>query len=439
VISPVRLACVVILTGALNGALSPASTADAAGADIRLETTAVSLGKIYPEDKVVGYAVSPDRRRFVCVKFPEDGLSRIHGLTGKPLLIFDGEEYPGFAEIPGNGLRFSADGKRLAFVTVSDGVERNTLGFIGRSVFARVWVDGKPERLRFSGIGKPVFSPDGKRLAYMAVTASGTQCVVDGQAGPQYDGAFAALGDEITFSSDSRRYCYVADRGGKPVLVVDAREYGPYDDLLSPPEFSPDGKRIAYACKKGDAWSVVVDQKQQKPFDEIQPSSILFSPDGRHCSYVGRRNTAMFMVVDGVEFGPYKTFRGGMVKATPTAPDSEGHYVPCPVQFSADGRRFTHAAIRADDSAFLILDGQKIGPFEDVDAVAFSPSGKHYATLVKRDGKFRLLVDGVQGGGYDGCLDAAAIAFADEESFNAIVQEGDDVKRISVRIVPVNQ
>ena len=74
--------------------------------------------------------------------------------------------------------------------------------------------------------GTPVFSPDGKRVAYSARKGGRWFVVVDGQAGPEYDGIMAGT---PVFSPDGKRLAYVPEKGGKWLVVVDGQEGPTYD------------------------------------------------------------------------------------------------------------------------------------------------------------------------------------------------------------------
>ena len=91
--------------------------------------------------------------------------------------------------------------------------------------------------------------------------------LVDGQAGPEYDG----VGDgSLLFSPDSKRVAYQAQNGGKSWMVVDGQKVGTDYDQASGLIFSPDGNRVAYVAQKGGKMLVIVDgQAGQKYNGEI--------------------------------------------------------------------------------------------------------------------------------------------------------------------------
>jgi hypothetical protein len=555
--SLLRIAGVLVLTGFFGAALPNRSSADPTEPGIRLESTAVTLAKVGAEDQLFEFVLSPDARRFACIKYPGDGLAKLRGLTNKPVLIVDGKENPGFLEFLENGLVFSPDSKRLAFVASSRNFERNSLGILQRPVVVSVWIDQARQPADFVSVGRPVFSPDGKRIIYTVSEGEDFRCLVDGQLGPSYTRFFNMQGNDVAvFSRDSRRYCCVAEKGGKQVLIVDGREYGPYDGLGSRPEFSPDGKnfacivnsgdrqrffengkegpaysecklagpafspdglrtvycmlrdgkyrlvddgqegepydrieswcfgldgqlaflakrgekffvviegtqhgpydnaggamqrpsgifnrdgkRAAYAFQKDKTWTVVIGDQEQKKFDQVWPATVVFSPDDKHCSFIARRKADQFLIVDGREYGPYRQFKG-VERKTESLWDlfaSAGN--PNPVEFSPTGERFGHVATRPDGSLGWLVDGKAGGAYEEMREIVFSPAGKHWAALAFKKGKYCFVVDGVEHGSHDLLLIGTRLVFDGEDSFYALVKDGEEVKRITVQILPGN-
>jgi Tol biopolymer transport system component len=172
-----------------------------------------------------------------------------------------------------------------------------------------VVLDGqKGEGAEYNRIGEGtlIFSPDSKRVVYVAekgdklaaekgdklkadkgdklvaekgdklVAEKGDKLVVvaDGLAGAEYDGI-----GPLSFSPDGKRVAYVAMKGEKSLVVVDGQPGAEYDGIgtLS---FSPDGKRIAYGAKKDEKWLVVVDGHAGAQYDGIGNGSPIFSPKG---------------------------------------------------------------------------------------------------------------------------------------------------------------
>ena len=94
----------------------------------------------------------------------------------------------------------------------------------------------------YDDVGMPVFSPNGRRLAYYARRVRRYTMVCDGKEGPTYKGARWPV-----FSPDSKRLAYVAVREGKEFVVTDGREGKPYQAIRSL-GFSADGRHLFYVA-----------------------------------------------------------------------------------------------------------------------------------------------------------------------------------------------
>ena len=259
----------------------------------------------------------------------------------------------------------------------------------------RVVLDGRAER-EYPGIeeaGPPVFSSDGKRLAYAAKMVSTLGMVkwfvvVDGRAGPQYGDVGG-----ITFSPDGKRLAYAAKDRNDWCLVVDGKP-GLEHDGIGHVVFSPDGKRIAYLARKGEAWSVVLGGQVGPQYDQIR--GMLFSPDSRHLAYTARKKDRMFVVLGG-QPGPQFHSIGERVFGRTLHEECE--YAVGPV-FSSDGRHLAYGATK-DLKALVVLDGQPGPEYDGIWDIEFSPDGKRLAYRARTDDKWRVIVNGQPGPEHD--------------------------------------
>ncbi|MGD0465062.1 MAG: hypothetical protein ABSB74_21470, partial [Tepidisphaeraceae bacterium] len=72
------------------------------------------------------------------------------------------------------------------------------------------------------------------------------------------------------FSRDGRYLAYVTHRGQRPCVVVDGQAGAEYDGIGDASLiFSPDGNRVAYGAKNGQKWSAVVDGQPGAEYDGI--------------------------------------------------------------------------------------------------------------------------------------------------------------------------
>jgi hypothetical protein len=148
----------------------------------------------------------------------------------KCLVVVDGVEGNGYGSIEGPPV-FSPDSRRVAYAAVAGSGEK------------LVVVDGV-EGQQYGDIvaSSLVFSPDSRRVAYVAERGGGKQfVVVDGVEGNEYGGGLARPGfgptpgvleGSLVFSPDSRRVAYLAQRGDKALVVVDGVEGKEYEGFL---------------------------------------------------------------------------------------------------------------------------------------------------------------------------------------------------------------
>ena len=99
----------------------------------------------------------------------------------------------------------------------------------------------------------------------------------------QYDGATG-----LVYDSDGSRHAYIAKKGKKIFIVVNAKE-GPAFDMAVSPMFSPDGKFLVYRARKdGKRFVVVADAdgkilRQHAAYEQVfQP---VFTADGKSIAY----------------------------------------------------------------------------------------------------------------------------------------------------------
>jgi hypothetical protein len=103
--------------------------------------------------------------------------------------------------------------------------------------------------------GPIVFSPDGRRYAYPQIGAAGSFVVVDGKNGP----SSSQLGKPL-FSADGKHVAYwgaltVRDRlnslfAERRVMVLDGKPLEEFD-AVSEPAFAPDGRELRYFAIQG--------------------------------------------------------------------------------------------------------------------------------------------------------------------------------------------
>lgn len=146
---------------------------------------------------------------------------------------------------------------------------------------------GRPQLVVPGGV-EPAWSPDSRRLAYVAPAPDGSSDVYAADADGRWRGRITyTTADEShpDWSADGRRL--VVERNGRIVVV---RADGAKERALAPghePDWSPDGRLIVFASG-GDLFTVEPDRGRisrltQTPADESAPA---WSPEGRRLTYV---------------------------------------------------------------------------------------------------------------------------------------------------------
>ncbi|MHC4574909.1 MAG: Ig-like domain-containing protein [Planctomycetota bacterium] len=183
---------------------------------------------------------------------------------------------------------FSPDGRRVAYPAMRRQADLQ-MSFAVRKMC--MVADGVKQK-EYDGVEQPVFSPDSKRLAYTAFDSERFEhlhfVVVDGREGKRYEVPPLTNLDESSlkeregmvpravFSPDSKKLAYVASYDDGAVVVVNDVE-GPKYQKVWPQSlvFSPDSKRVAYWAVRGDDPRIVIDGQDCKESVGTAPVSKL--------------------------------------------------------------------------------------------------------------------------------------------------------------------
>ena len=328
----------------------------------------------------------------------------IDGRKGKPHALIDGPFFSpdgrrvayaamSFRQLrKAGGVRISQEGARM----VVDGVEGKAHDEIRNRQFPRPVKDGE----------RPIFSPDSRRLAYVARIKRTWRVVVDGREDKTYDGV---LEDSLRFSPDSRHYAYAAKRGDKQVLVLNGAEVGTYERVsVGSMLFSPESSRLAYGAeRKGKIVLVTVGAAAgAKATETVTPlfSPVFrFSPDGKRLACILRSDGGERIVLEGKPLEQYEEVR--------------------PPVFGPKGKRFGFLARRGGRS-FAVIDGKAQPGYEHVYALHFSPDGKHSAYVTEQGKKWRVVIDGKPGPACDGIMAAESFFSPDGERNAYVLRRG---------------
>ena len=197
----------------------------------------------------------------------------------------------------------------LVYAPVGDQIPKSSLVVVDATGRAQPLTDVLPHF-----VGEMSLSSDGQRVALRSAKANDDIHVLDIARGSltrfTYEG-----GDEQTpvWTPDGKRLAYRSQRGDTQAMYWKTTEgNGPPEEILAsknpqrPSSFSPDGKVLAYAeldPQSGlDIWTVRLDDRSSRqpepflrtPFQEDLP---LFSPDGRWIAYRSNESGRMEIYV----------------------------------------------------------------------------------------------------------------------------------------------
>jgi WD40 repeat protein len=340
------------------------------------------------------------------------------------VVMIDGKEIAGYK--CGKWPVFSPDSKHWAFPAesataagtyfiVMDGTEKK--------------IDGPAEQL--------AFSPDSKRLAYVMKLNNKACFVVDDAKGPFYDevialskeyNASARIPGSVTFfSPDSRRVAYIARNAASIIVVRDGKEGKAYERVElgagQQPHFTADSAHLVYTVTGGitvvddeekekgmilspdaahtmtsNGHCVTVDGKKGKEYRWV--SKPAFSPDSRHYAYAASVDDDPVLVVDTVE----KKIEGYS--------NTDLEFYTCTVMFTPDSLRTVMLVRNA-----VIADAVPQKMEDTILSLLLSPDSKHLAILTQGPrvqtlqghglpGMVRVQRDFLQGAEYNsvGCM-----------------------------------
>jgi dipeptidyl aminopeptidase/acylaminoacyl peptidase len=358
-----------------------------------------------PYSKVAGLKFSPDGKRlaFVATRAPR-----------QELVVVDGQEGKEYGMVDPQSLTFSPDSRCLAFTAGAPD-----------SVQQRVVLDGQEgpefEMMCGGGPGRVLlfFSPDSKQLAYGAgiKTTNGHAAysvVVEGAEPKTYqlkeDNAPIVKG----FSPDHRQLVWFEDSGKRRQIVTDGKPGKEFDEIGRHFAFSADGKRTAFFAKRAGKWMAVVDGEEGPAFDSLGDSPPTFSPDGRRLAYVANRGEKAFVMLDcrggreydgvglnSLRFSPdnqhfaYLAHEGTRRFAVRDGREGKAYEgLHSALFFSPDSRSLAYAVAQASGSCYVLDDRER----KTYDGLAnnwycFSPDSKHLAYAAARGRKLVLVVD----------------------------------------------
>lgn len=197
---------------------------------------------------------------------------------------------------------WSPDGRKIAYVSFES---RRS------AVYVQTLATGQRKRVAsFRGInGAPAFSPDGKRLALtLSKDGSPDIYVLDLDTDELHKLTYSyAIDTEAYWSPDGRQIVFTSDRGGKPQLYVIPSQGGrakrlTFDgDYNSRGRFSNDGKRLVMVhANRGDFRIAVMDMATKNMSvvsDGHLDESPSFAPNGTMILFAARKRGRSLLAV----------------------------------------------------------------------------------------------------------------------------------------------
>jgi TolB protein len=210
---------------------------------------------------------------------------------------------------------WAPDGQRLAFTQLGEG--RGGVVVQALSGGGAFVVPGSQTALNIT----PVFSPDGRTLAYAHSDERGTDIYIANVAerccAQRLTVGRYADNLSPTFSPDGRRIAFISTRAGPPQLYVMAAD-GTDQELLAPfdfgatgssnaPEWSPDGASVVFHREvSGSPQIFLVDvaaRKVRQLTSSGRNEDPTWAPDGRHVAFISDRSGRRQIWIVDVETG----------------------------------------------------------------------------------------------------------------------------------------
>ncbi len=240
---------------------------------------------------IFGFVWSPDGRT-IAFESMRDGNSEIYVVNA------DGSGQRRLTRNPARDFApaWSPDGQRIAFVRDRDRIRIRGRPRTHRPEVYVMNADGS-RQVRLVRRGRqPLWSPDGRRLAFTRGQGGGSAYVVNVDGSGERNVTRGPVGD-FTWSPDGRRIAFDSERDGNSEIYVVNADGGGLRRLTRnagrdlAPAWSPDGRRIAFAGSRGIHVMNADGSRQRnlmrKPMRDFAPA---WSPDGRRIAFGSLRD-----------------------------------------------------------------------------------------------------------------------------------------------------
>jgi Tol biopolymer transport system component len=305
-------------------------------------------------------------------------------------------------------ITYSLNGQKVAFMAKNNNMFTSVVNGI----------EGK----KYVAVSYPnIFSPDSKRLAYVAHDSAKSSrkawAVIDGVESERYDEV-----SKLVFSSDSSRVAYWAEQNGKSFVIVDNKQLGIAHDFKISDEallFSPDSKQVIYITRSGEQKAIFVNDKEKASWKNID--SVSFTPRGElmYTAFDGDKRDWVLVVNDKVNERAYEmVFSPDGLKYAflKDAFDEESYKTKYYLEFQ-DGTKsksydyitnislantgayiFEAAEPKVSNSIasnyFIVLNGKEEPRYDSVGYPVISADGQRFAYVFQKEGVGHINLDG---------------------------------------------
>lgn len=344
------------------------------------------------------------------------GVAYLARVGAKMRVVHNGKPGKFYKEIDAANITLSPDGRRVAYSAFEN--DRY-----------QVVVDDHEYGL-YNEIGAPVFSPDSRHVAFECKIGPSWYINVDGLKSDPSE-PFSSI---PAFSQDSQTVIiYENGIGNKSSRVgfSDLRfKKTVYKDIYGAALISNDKSRIAFVQQAGKQFKLISfsvntpDVVSEGPlFDSIGEKKL--SDDGSVAAYIGKRGAVSYIVLgdkeerlpvgdytwplvvrpDNKSVGLFNVKEVGprMVNAyfietfTNNGAKNVSYVDATELTYSRDSRHYAYVVFK-DDKSRIVLNGKEGAAFERIVSLQFSPDGKYLVCRARQNGKrFMVVIDTLSG------------------------------------------
>jgi len=342
---------------------------------------------------------SPDGNRFAA-----------HGILGlKEFMILDGQRSEDYDYV--SSPIFSADGRSVAWFARSG--DRQWVVRDGRSLpdcgpYSPLEpLANNPSKPQIV-LPVPAFSADGSSLAYIGIRDRSAFIVVDGVEGERFDAVRQPL-----WSPRGKRLAYIAVRGKRECVVVDG-DPDPWVDSVRSLAFSGDGSTLAYLATRGGRQVLVNERGGELALPYARAESLVLNLTGEHHAYAA-----------GAEDS--RSTRGGMENGMLVHDGIAGPRVRVVVydtiRISPDGRQTAYYLAPGS----IVRDHVPGEQYRRIYWPLFTADSRHCVHYAERDGKHYVVVDGKPGPAYDEIHEYSIVLSRDSRKVGFPARSGNQI------------